>query len=57
MKSCVDEGKKGVLQPTEAIFLGETQCLVTDLEKKETENVAQKFGMVRSFVDLKRKDF
>lgn len=46
-----------MLQPTEAIFLGEIQYLVTDPEKNEAENVAQKFETVRPFMDLKRRDF
>lgn len=59
MYGCIPsrEGKKEVLQPTEAIFLGEIQYLVTDPEKNEAENVAQKFETVRPFMDLKRRDF
>lgn len=51
------EGKKRVLRPTEAIFLGQIQCFVTGLEKNERENISQKFETVRSFMDLKKRDF
>lgn len=53
MYGCIPpwEGKKYNLQK-------QFKFLLTDLEKKnQAENVAQKFGTVRPFMDLKRRGF